>query len=472
MELQVIQKKFYLLFFFIFSFNYSYAQFIKVDPEYSRLEGVKSEISKMPAYTTQLDFPICSDKVAEVLQNHNTCVQKKIEKCDQLDPKDSVSPLNFLQFQASYERNKDDLRFKTLPINDISGKNNKYPKIVTAFFGMMMASLVTDKDGKALIKKVNNQDVYVRKAVKLCTEKDFPFEQFIAKNKDLIPKVNANIQKIIAQSSEATIDSDSKKIALELSKKYKSIDELSNDFSKMKDIYESQKKAGNFQKQNINYNDVDERTDTEAKAIETCPDCLNQAASNLSKLLPIDFNNEKGKRSIAIGLQQNSFEEFLFEIILRNCEGMLHNSPEFSFFPGKEGASQADVQVKIIEVLNKGYPVGFSGVCVDRKNSADKCGSHSVVITGYQKLCNPNNRCKELYKIHNSWGIEWQQLYTKNGWVDAEIFMNEHVSNVEYENAVKEYQIKKVNDSSLKHPPLPLYKPASLVWLEPSQQSQ
>jgi hypothetical protein len=50
---------------------------------------------------------------------------------------------------------------------------------------------------------------------------------------------------------------------------------------------------------------------------------------------------------------------------------------------------------------------------------------HCLLISGYKQVVNPNNLNdkKQLFKIHNSYGIEWQ-LEHNNGWVDAENFIN------------------------------------------------
>jgi hypothetical protein len=44
------------------------------------------------------------------------------------------------------------------------------------------------------------------------------------------------------------------------------------------------------------------------------------------------------------------------------------------------------------------------------------------VISGYKKVCNGSD-CKDIFKVHNSWGEEWQKL-NNDGWLDADQIVN------------------------------------------------
>ncbi len=86
---------------------------------------------------------------------------------------------------------------------------------------------------------------------------------------------------------------------------------------------------------------------------------------------------------------------------------------------------------KIIEILNSGYPIGVDGICCDvtdtvklnpdecEKNTPekDKNGFHSFVITGIGKRCNSAGQCRQVVKVSNTWGDDWQKS-NDDGWVD------------------------------------------------------
>ena len=52
--------------------------------------------------------------------------------------------------------------------------------------------------------------------------------------------------------------------------------------------------------------------------------------------------------------------------------------------------------------------------------------THSLLISGYKKVIDPKTgEEKELFKVHNSWGKNWQ-IANNNGWVDARHFIYMH----------------------------------------------
>ena len=121
-------------------------------------------------------------------------------------------------------------------------------------------------------------------------------------------------------------------------------------------------------------------------------------------------------------LNDEDFDRFLYDALIYadDCKKSvrLRPAPNMDYFP-KEGlsATPAEVVTKIKEVLKNGHPID-TGVCPYRENG--KClGRHSVVISGYRKMCSPTSgACRDVFKVHNSWGIDWQQRHN-DGWVDA-----------------------------------------------------
>ena len=89
----------------------------------------------------------------------------------------------------------------------------------------------------------------------------------------------------------------------------------------------------------------------------------------------------------------------------------------------------------------------YPAVCAFPQNG-DECKSvHSVVISGYKKVCTKDSKpvCKDVFKIHNSWGAEWQRM-NNDGWVDADAF----TQNTSKDNKGDKYR----------------YPSASVIWLE------
>lgn len=68
------------------------------------------------------------------------------------------------------------------------------------------------------------------------------------------------------------------------------------------------------------------------------------------------------------------------------------------------------------------------GKCILNKNMEQeankKIATHCAVVAGYRRVCNPAGKCKEMIKIHNSWGKKWQDSFD-GGWVDAETLLDQ-----------------------------------------------
>lgn len=78
---------------------------------------------------------------------------------------------------------------------------------------------------------------------------------------------------------------------------------------------------------------------------------------------------------------------------------------------------------KVKEVLKSGNPLTFDDVCLNYSNS--KCTqTHSLVIAGYRKMCKSDGTCRDVVKVQNSFGKDWQEQ-NADGWLDAEtLFRN------------------------------------------------
>jgi len=83
--------------------------------------------------------------------------------------------------------------------------------------------------------------------------------------------------------------------------------------------------------------------------------------------------------------------------------------------------SYDELLAKIKSVLAAGSPLGI-GLCLQPEFTAKtrkQCEpyGHSVVISGYRKVCH-GQHCKDSLKVINSWGEDWQ-VSNDNGWLDA-----------------------------------------------------
>lgn len=120
-------------------------------------------------------------------------------------------------------------------------------------------------------------------------------------------------------------------------------------------------------------------------------------------------------------LLKSTYEKFLYTIFFAGCD-LEPRNPNFiqNFYPiDKFDVQSVDIKKKTIEIIKLGNPVLFHGLCIEN-NGKNNDKAHSTVISGYKKICN-ENKCIELFKIHNSYGEIWQKLYN-DGWVDADWF--------------------------------------------------
>ena len=119
-------------------------------------------------------------------------------------------------------------------------------------------------------------------------------------------------------------------------------------------------------------------------------------------------------------LTKNNFDEFLYTLFFDDCKR--ENFPSgFSAmaFPLDQEVNTYDAKLQIIKGLKLGKPVNLPYLCISG-NTGNKCAEgHSIVISGYKNVVNSMNT-KGLFKVHNSWGIEWQKM-NNDGWVDGDI---------------------------------------------------
>lgn len=184
------------------------------------------------------------------------------------------------------------------------------------------------------------------------------------------------------------------------------------------------------------------KSKTEAD-IADCPECI--AEINKDSGLNVNLLNLKK------ALSKDTYDKFLYTLFFDGCK--MENFPSgFSAaaFPlDSMDVKPSDVKNQIIKGLKQGRPVLYPALCVSQ-NTGDECKmAHSLVISGYKKVCTPGSstQCKDVFKLHNSWGAEWQKM-NNDGWVDADVLVQ---NTVKVKSKSGDYRIAS----------------SSVIWLDP-----
>ena len=145
-------------------------------------------------------------------------------------------------------------------------------------------------------------------------------------------------------------------------------------------------------------------------------DCTNEILK-LNSIVNLNFNQLNLKKS----LTKKDFEQFLYSLFFDDCK--MENFPSgFSAaaFPlDIMNVEPNDIKVQIIKGLRLNKPVLFPALCVSQ-NLGEECKlGHSLVFSGFKQV-KINNIIKDVFKVHNSWGEEWQKI-NNDGWMDADL---------------------------------------------------
>lgn len=155
---------------------------------------------------------------------------------------------------------------------------------------------------------------------------------------------------------------------------------------------------------------------TEATAVEDCPDCLKQ----LSNMTGLDENVLNLKQA----LSKKSYDEFLYTLLFADCKlkGVSRGFRQVYYPQNNESLSNEDLKNKIKQGLSADRPILYPYLCAETVNGKCK-GNHSIVISGYKKVC-CGGKCTDAFKVHNSWGQEWQDR-NNGGWVFADHLLDQ-----------------------------------------------
>lgn len=183
-----------------------------------------------------------------------------------------------------------------------------------------------------------------------------------------------------------------------------------------------------------------QKASLEGKGI--CEDCLTGAAMELGIKSSVDDIRAKLVEAKAADATS---AQFLHKLMLENCPDNISfrptQQPKFDSFPSKPADFTYDKWIgKVKDVLKGGNPLTFDGICLEYNIDKTCKTPHSVAISGYRKVCKnveslkllPTGKnekekcaveCRDLVKVQNSWGANWQA--NSDGWVDAKV-LTEH----------------------------------------------
>lgn len=239
-----------------------------------------------------------------------------------------------------------------------------------------------------------------------------------------------------------------------------SLDKILTSFGDDKSLRSAQERS--WEKLKDTYN-------TYRKKIADCPTCKDDAFSTAKSDIAQNFKITTDDVDLLKAFAQGTYDKFLDRLLIpAECRKVGQTSYffdrdklELKKFPENELKTSyyEETRDELKKVLSKGLPVGINNVCLgddfDMQKTKDKsalihrqgsnviaggqsegasnmfaCSKpHSVVVSGYRKVCkkgtNPNDpkNCRESLKIENSWGKSWQKE-NNDGWVDARSFLD------------------------------------------------
>lgn len=143
---------------------------------------------------------------------------------------------------------------------------------------------------------------------------------------------------------------------------------------------------------------------------------LSEEIGKLNDYVKLEFNQPTLKKA----LTKNSFNEFLYTLIFSECKK--ENFPSgfrAAAFPlDSMDVTTSEIKNQILKGLHLNKPVLLPALCVSEDKNDECKMPHSIVISGYKKVKREITTI-EVFKIHNSWGSDWQQK-NNDGWMDAD----------------------------------------------------
>lgn len=174
---------------------------------------------------------------------------------------------------------------------------------------------------------------------------------------------------------------------------------------------------------------------------KTCPTCAANFFSTAKDDINQNLNITKSNEEILRAFSEDTYGKFLDQLLFPKECIRLSKNVQFentqkvvvTTYPpidpqNKSKLNRGNYETAIAHIkkaLTDGRLISLDGLCLDKKLSTpEKCENrHTVVISGYRKICDQNNKCHDAIKIINSWGQAWQDANAQ-GWVDAKTLID------------------------------------------------
>lgn len=331
--------------------------YLRAPSSFKDILGSVKVVPNMPKIRSQSPLGLCyAFSNATILQKYY-CDDVKIKNCADVSLDETVSPVAITGLKQP-----------------IAGKTNASDRLTYAH-AFLPTTIDTSGGGESnLLQMASVHHSF-------CAESFFPYDQFVGMNN-------------FSHLDSITARNEMEKLA------NNKISQLENTYNKYHQMYK-----------------------TNAASVESCTECLKE----INRIVQTDDRDFQIRKSF----QKNTFQEFLFEAFFKFCNKKVSlTTPTFDYYPkdaifvqkekyyfDKNHPVKILILNKIKKVINNNVPVQI-GFCAEK--AGDVCtGPHSTVIAGYKKVCNENNQCEDMLKIHNSSGTGWQQR-NDDGWVIAD----------------------------------------------------
>jgi ribosomal protein L25 (general stress protein Ctc) len=131
------------------------------------------------------------------------------------------------------------------------------------------------------------------------------------------------------------------------------------------------------------------------------------------------FDIPSSQIALIKALKEDDYNKFL-KTLFFTCGKGKYTFPNYLHFSQLDISklSKTEQKQKIIDILSQGKPIIFAHSAFSNSE-----GGHDAVIYGYKKVLDPiTKQFKDVFKIQNSWGENWQYV-NLDGWIDADVII-------------------------------------------------
>lgn len=144
-------------------------------------------------------------------------------------------------------------------------------------------------------------------------------------------------------------------------------------------------------------------------------DYFNPILDSLSDI----FGMPASQIALIKALKEDEYNKFL-KTLFFTCNNGRYSFPNYLHFNqlNISKLSKTEQKQKIIDILCEGKPIIFAHYALSNSE-----GGHDAVICGYKKVMDlATKKYKDVFKIQNSWGENWQYV-NLDGWIDADVIV-------------------------------------------------